>query len=235
MDSKHSLTDSLHKISNLQNYNSWIYENIKKGISGRVLEIGCGIGNITDFILKDSRQVCAADIDGNYLKYACKKYKGNKKVKVKKLDIIKPGNKIKKGGYDTAVMLNVLEHIKDEKKAVVNVKNALVKNGKFVILVPAMQSIYGEMDKALGHHKRYNKAELKKLLEDNGFKIIDIFYLNFAGIIGWYFSGRILKKSHIPDNQAKIFDRYILPVTKPCERLIKPPAGQSIVAIAQKI
>ncbi|PKL91389.1 MAG: hypothetical protein CVV21_09250 [Candidatus Goldiibacteriota bacterium HGW-Goldbacteria-1] len=235
MDSKHSLTDSLNKISNLQNYNSWIYENIKKGISGRVLEIGCGIGNITDFILKDSQEVCASDIDDSYLKYACKKYKGNKKVKVTKIDIIKPGNKIAKGKYDTAVMLNVLEHIKDEKKAVVNVKNALVKNGKFVILVPAMKSIYGEMDKALGHYKRYNKTELKELLEKNGFKILDIFYLNFAGIIGWYFSGRILKKSCIPDNQAKFFDRYILSFTKPCERLIKPPAGQSIVAIAQKV
>ncbi len=235
MESGHSLTDSLHKISSLNNYNSWIYENIKKGVSGRVLEIGCGIGNITDYLLKDGSEVCAADIDDDYIKYTAKKYKGRKNVKVIKLDINKPGKKIKSGGYDTAVMLNVLEHIKDEGRAVKNVKQSLAKGGKFVILVPAMQAIYGEMDKALGHHKRYNKTELKALLEKNGFKIQDIFYLNFAGIIGWYFSGRILKKSHIPENQAKIFDKYILPVTRPFERFLKPPAGQSIVAIAEKI
>ena len=99
MESGHSLTDSLQKISSLNNYNSWIYENIKKGVSGRVLEIGCGIGNITDYLLKDGSEVCAADIDDDYIKYTAKKYKGRKNVKVIKLDINKPGKKIKSGGF----------------------------------------------------------------------------------------------------------------------------------------
>jgi len=233
-NSSHSLTDSLHKIKELTSYNEWIYGNIKKAVSGNVLEIGCGIGNITDFLMKDAKKVTATDIDLSYINYAKKKYSKSGRVKVLKMDIMKPGKTIKKNYYDTAVMLNVLEHIKDDAKALRNACMALKKGGKFVILVPAVQAIYGEMDRELGHYKRYGKKDMKSLFEGSGMKINEIFYSNFPGMFGWFISGKVMKNKKIPLNQARVFDRYVLPVVKLTESVIKPFLGQSLIVIAEK-
>ncbi len=229
-----SLTDSLHKIKELASYNEWIYNNIKKHVRGKVLEIGCGIGNITDYLIKDAVNVTATDIDDSYIKYAKKKYLKSRKVKIIKMDIMKPNKKIIKEKYDTVVMLNVLEHIKDDSKAVKNACAALKKGGKFIILVPAMQWIYGETDRALGHHKRYEKKDIEKLFKNSQMEIKEIFYSNLPGMFGWFISGRIFKEKKIPINQARIFDRYVLPVVKLTESVIKPFMGQSLIATAEK-
>jgi SAM-dependent methyltransferase len=229
-----SLTDSLYKLKDVHNYNKWIFENISEGVGHNIIEFGCGLGNITDFLVKEGNKVTAVDINEEFVKYAAKKYAGNKNVKVMKMDLLKPDKKIKSAGYDTAILLNVLEHIKDDAGAVRNAASVLGPKGKFLVLVPALQGIYGTMDRAVGHYKRYEKAGLKKLMEDNGFEVKKIFYLNSIGVFGWFINGRILNRKDISSRQAMIFDRIILPFIKPLERFVKPFFGQSLVVIAEK-
>jgi SAM-dependent methyltransferase len=229
-----SLTDSLYKLKNVNNYNKWIFENISEGIGHNIIEFGCGLGNITDFLVKDGNSVTAVDINEKFVKYASKKYGKNKNVKVMKADLLKLNKKIRAGKYDTAILLNVLEHIKDDAKAVRNAASVLGPKGRFLMLVPALQWIYGTMDSAVGHYRRYEKAGLRKLVEDNGFKVKKIFYINSIGVLGWFFNGRILNRKDISARQAMIFDSGILPFMKPLEKLVKPFIGQSLVIIAEK-
>ena len=220
---------------NVNNYNKWIYGNLKEGVRGDVIEFGCGIGNITDYIVHDADTITGIDYVNEFVDYAKDKYKENSKVNISFGDLMDLNEGIRSKKYDTAILLNVLEHIEDDGKALRNIGEVLKDSGKLLLLVPAMQFIYGTLDSAFGHFKRYGKKDMAELLKNNGYKINKMFYMNGVGSFGWFFAGRVMKKKVIPENQAKIFDRLILPVIRPFEKIVKPAFGQSLIVIAEKI
>lgn len=87
------------------------------------------------------------------------------------------------GNFDTVLLMDILEHLKDEKPLLDFVKNHLARSGKILITVPAYQSLFSEHDTALQHFRRYNKKQLENLLRNNGFKITRIHYFYFSLVI----------------------------------------------------
>ncbi|MCF7799633.1 class I SAM-dependent methyltransferase [Candidatus Babeliales bacterium] len=80
--------------------------------------------------------------------------------------------------FDIVVTFDVLEHIKNDKKAVQEIYRVLKPNGKFIFTVPAFNFLYSNHDKNLGHFRRYNKQKLKMLLT-NSFYFQDLNYWLF--------------------------------------------------------
>lgn len=68
-------------------------------------------------------------------------------------------------------MLNVLEHIKDDDKALAEVNKILNNQGIFIIEVPSGKFLYDEYDRKFLHYRRYNMQEIEKKLIKAGFKI----------------------------------------------------------------
>ena len=56
-------------------------------------------------------------------------------------------------GLDTVVCCNVLEHIKDDEATLRNFSRMLSTNGRIVLVIPALQRLYGEIDKAIHHYR----------------------------------------------------------------------------------
>jgi len=237
MDIKDKKTeDALHHgLDNnieLKNYNRWIYENMQEAVGKKVMEIGCGMGAMIDFAAAKGRKITGVDIDDYFVEYSRNKYKDDSDIKIVKSDCMALDGKFKKGSFDSIIIINVLEHIEFEDKALRIMNNMLFKGGKLAVFVPAFRSIYGRLDKSVGHYRRYTKETLRKVLEHNGFEIEKIYYMNFIGFFGWYFNAKLFER--MPEKQSVFFDKYIVPVEKIIEKLIKPPIGQSIVAIAVK-
>jgi 2-polyprenyl-3-methyl-5-hydroxy-6-metoxy-1,4-benzoquinol methylase len=42
------------------------------------------------------------------------------------------------GPYDTVICLNVIEHVKDDPAALLNIKSVMAPDGKAIVLVPAV-------------------------------------------------------------------------------------------------
>jgi SAM-dependent methyltransferase len=135
--------------------------------------------------------------------------------------------------FDTVICLNILEHLKNDLKAVQNMSSLLQPQGRLIILVPALKTLYGSMDISFEHYRRYNKKDLKALIDGQNLKIVKFYYMNFLGLLGWFFNGRILKKKELPENQTKLFDTLV-PFLCFTEKVIRPPLGQSLILIAQK-
>lgn len=233
MDESIALTTTLNQLSELDKYNTWIFERIKPGLGHSILEIGAGIGNFTQLLSQHGREVTATDIVPNYCKTLSEKFGNHPAVKIDTFDLnIKaPINFIEKP-FDTIVCLNVLEHIKDDKFALEQMYRSLESGGKLCLLVPSHQFLYGKFDEAVGHYRRYEKSQLKRLLKQAGFKICSIEFFNIAAIIPWLINGRILKRDYIPANQSNIAN-MIVPLLK-LEKLFGPPFGISLIAIAEK-
>jgi ubiquinone/menaquinone biosynthesis C-methylase UbiE len=74
-------------------------------------------------------------------------------------------------GYDTVICLNVLEHLQDDKTALLNVKRVLARQGRVIELLPQDPWNFGTLDRILGHRRRYSTDSLGQLARNCGFEI----------------------------------------------------------------
>jgi SAM-dependent methyltransferase len=228
-----ALTATLNQLAELDRYNHWIYEHISHALGLRVLEVGSGTGNITRFLCSEEREVTATDIVPAYRGELERLFGANPKVRVEKFDLTaKAPDAFIAAPFDSIVCLNVLEHIEDDLFALAQMRDSLAPDGKLALLVPAHRFLYGEFDRALGHFRRYEKRELAARLEEAGFIILEITFFSLVAALPWLINGRLLKRDHIPAGQANLANRLV-PLLK-LERLIGPPCGLSLIAIAQK-
>ena len=208
-------------------YNAWVLRKLKPYVSGSILEAGAGIGNMTKYFSKLG-PVTAIDYDRGYVDELKKKgYPAGFG------DIEKGKFFFGRQKFDTIVSTNVLEHIKEDQKAIGNLSKLLSSGGRLVILVPAHEWAYGEMDKGLGHFRRYNKKSLVKLFEASGLTVIEAKYLNWFAVFGWALAGRILKRKLIPSGQLRLFSG-IAPLLLKLEDYISFPFGLSVLVVGEK-
>ncbi len=230
--------ETLDVISKANKFNKWMYETIKPYCNGNILEIGSGVGNISQFFIDEGFPTMLTDIRTGYCERLKKKF-GNKTnlLGVETIDLLDPDfeNKFKRylNSFDVVIALNVFEHIQDEAIALNNCRQLLKNDGCMIILVPSYQSIYNGFDKALGHYRRYNKRTLSKLFLENNFHIIHKQYFNFIGIFGWYVSGKLQKNESIPEGQMGLYN-LLVPIFKIIDKLIFNTFGLSTIVIGKK-
>ncbi len=80
---------------------------------------------------------------------------------------------------DAVIMLNVLEHIEDDSRALMQIRRMLKPGGLFIIEVPSSPSLYDDFDRLVGHFRRYNMGDLVSKLTDAGFSIETKSHLGF--------------------------------------------------------
>lgn len=223
-------TVTLESMSQAVWYNRWTVKKFERYLKGKILEVGCGIGNFTK-ILSKYGEVFAIDIDNDYIIAAQQTVKGKAMVE---LGDIENGESFFNGQkFDAVICLNVLEHIKDDRKSLRNMYSILKKKGVLILLVPAHDFLFGEIDKSIRHHRRYNKGQLLKLLKSIGFKIEKARLLNMFGALGWWFAGKLLKNRGVDKNKIKLFN-FFAPVILSIEDVIEPPFGTSVLVVARK-
>ena len=210
-------------------YNQHLLKLISKYLQGDILEIGFGVGNFSD-LLSNYGRVWAIDANHRYLT----KVKGINKDITFGLGNIETGKYFfGKKRFDTLVMLNVLEHIKNDNQALKNCNQLLKPGGNLILLVPAHQFLFGEIDKSIGHFRRYEYYKLHKLLKINNFTVLNINKINLLGAVGWFIAGKIMKRKHVSSSNVRIFN-IVAPLLLKMEKIIKPPVGISLLAVAQK-
>jgi SAM-dependent methyltransferase len=226
-------TATLNQLAELDQYNHWIYENISDALGRRVLEVGSGMGNITQFLCAGGREVTATDIVPAYRNALKRLFSDNPRVRVEIFDLTaKAPDAFIADPFDSIVCLNVLEHIEDDLFALAQMRDSLAPAGKLALLVPAHRLLYGAFDRAIGHFRRYEKHELAGKLEKTGFAVREMKFFSLVAALPWLINGRLLKRDYIPTGQANLANSLV-PLLK-LERLIGPPCGLSLIAIAQK-
>lgn len=225
--------ETLSVIEKANKFNKWMYETIKPYSKGRILEIGCGIGNISEFFINDNFDIVLSDLRDNYIEIVKNKFT-NEVIKIDLVDVdFDTKHKDLIGTFDTVFALNVVEHIKDDHKAIENCKKLLKNQGHLIILVPAYQTLFNNFDVELEHFRRYTQKSLKQLIKANQLNIIKTFSFNVIGILGWFVSGSILKKKTIPEGQMGLFNKLV-PVFKLADILTLKKIGLSVICISVK-
>ncbi len=228
----------LEVISKGGNFNRWMYETIRPLCRGEILEIGSGIGNVSAFFLEGGASVTLSDLEDEYFSFLTGRFSGYKNLKgIHQLDFADPCLEDHHPGllnrYDTVFALNVLEHVPDHDMALLNCCKLLKPGGRAVILVPAFASLFNCFDVRLEHVRRYSINLLSGHFEKNGLRVVYKRYFNSPGILGWFFTGKILRRKNIPEGQMGIFDRLV-PVWKIVDIPMSKIAGLSIIMVGEK-
>lgn len=234
MQESFTLTQTLTHLAELDRYNYWLYEQIADDVGEYVLEVGAGTGNITQFLAANGRRVIATDVVPSYRRALQETFAEQPNVQVGEFNLaqVAPPDYIR-AGFDTVVCLNVLEHIEHDGFALRQLHKVLATGGKLALLVPSHQFLYGEFDRAVGHFRRYEKRGLRKVIESAGFQVRKMRFFSMAAMLPWFINGRVLKRDYLPPNQANLANQLV-PLLK-LEKLIGPPCGISLIAIAQKV
>jgi len=202
---------------------------INKFIKGNIIEIGAGCGSFTkNYYDSKIKSIILTETDQLNITNLRKKFEKNSNIRISDLSIDKIQNK-----FDTILYLHVLEHIKEDINELKNAKNKLNDEGHLVIMVPAHQKIYGNLDKAVGHFRRYEKDFFKKNLLD--LELVSFRYLDSMGYLLYYLNKIFFKNETFP-SKFKIFlwDKLFTPVTILIDFLTNYSYGKCIVAVYKK-
>jgi len=188
---------TLARMSELGPYNRTMFGIFAPYLGRHVLEIGAGAGNLSRFLL-DRDSVIITDYEAEYLHLLQRRFGTYENVQIRHLDL-NTFSALDMAGdeIDSIVCLNVLEHVENDRRVFSELYHTLKPGGVLVVLVPAHPALYSELDKNLGHYRRYTERMLIDLFREAGFVIEKSRYFNWVGAIGWYLFGRVLRRPHI--------------------------------------
>src|SRR4030095_8264051 len=222
----------LAELERARRFNLWMGNTLRPYVGDRVLEIGAWIGNLTNHFIPRELYL-ASDINPNYLHYLRSYSFGKPYLRVMHIDAGNPEHFAGlEGQFDTALMLNVLEHVPDEQQALRNLWSALEIGGRAIILVPQHPALYGTLDIALEHRERYTEEGLEQSVRKAGFRVEKIFDFNRFSAPGWWLNGKVFRRKKFSRIQLKALDT-VMPILKRIDRLW-PWGGLSLIAIAVK-
>jgi SAM-dependent methyltransferase len=135
--------------------------------------------------------------------------------------------------FDAIVLMNVLEHIHDDRAVLAQLQKHLAPGGRIVVLVPAGQWAFGANDDRLGHYRRYDKGYSHRLFTGLGLQLEDMRYYNFIGIWGWWWNAKVMRRQNQSDVQIRVFDKFFVPVLSRIEKILRPPLGQSLLIVGR--
>jgi glycosyltransferase involved in cell wall biosynthesis len=222
---------TLRRVEGLRRYNRFMWELLEPFVGRRILEIGSGTGLMTRYLAARGR-LTATDLDAEYVELLGRTFAGNPNVDVRQLDLARLGDDgVPTAAYDTVVCSNVLEHIADDEAALAAMRRTLVPGGRVVLVVPALKGLYGEIDRAIHHHRRYARAEIETKLRAAGLDVEHVSAFNLLGVPGWWLNSVVLKRRSVPGIQARINDSLV-PLLR-LERALGVPVGMSWVAVGR--
>jgi len=221
-------------MSRATRYFAWQARMAKQHLGRRVIEAGCGTGNFTQH-LTDRELVVSMDLVEDCVERVRSRFAGHPNLQFRHLDVQDPEFlRLKALRPDSIVCMNVLEHVRDERLALQHMQQVLIPGGRAVFLLPAFESLYGPIDRNLGHFRRYSKRGWRALAESAGFRVIELRYFNLIGFFGWWTNAHIFQRQELSEWQIHLFDRVGVPLLSRIEGRLEPPVGQSIFTVLEK-
>jgi len=205
----------------------------------RVLDLGCGPGNMLDF-LTGQGDVYGSDFSADALRFCAERGHG----RLFRADF----HQLPLGSsrFDLITCIDVIEHLADDRRAIHELARILRPGGLLVVSVPAFMSLWGDHDELYGHHRRYRTGEVRERLEAAGLRVRKLSYFEPAFFVPlWLY--RNWKKRMVTagglaerDDFVKLgmwlnaFLTHVIAAERFPLRFISFPFGVTLLAVAEK-
>jgi SAM-dependent methyltransferase len=212
-------------------YRAFQLELMQPHCGRSVLEVGAGLGEFAAQFAGLERHV-VTDVDPHAVAAMAQRFAGQPEVEARVLDLAD-------GAIDlgtpvaSVIAINVLEHIDDDVGALRALTRMTEPGGTIVLWVPAYMRLYGDFDRAVGHVRRYTPATMTAAIRNAGLAPELVKPVNLLGGIAWWVTVRRGGVGAPNPRLVRTYDRFVVPVTRAVERRLRPPFGQSVLAVAR--
>ena len=218
--------DNLEAMKNASRYNAYLLDLVQKNAVGEsVLDHGAGAGTFALPLARDGMHVLCMEPDRNL----------RTSLEQAGLDVVDRLEVVGAGSIDYAYTLNVLEHIDDDAAALRQLHRCLRPGGRLLVYVPAFPLLYSQMDKHVGHFRRYRRKALVELLASAGFDVARARYADSLGFFATLVYKAVGDRSgRIGGGSVSFYDAAICPLSRIVDLLTLGSFGKNLVAIATK-
>lgn len=220
-------------IADATNYTNWVVDEFRPFIGQVVLEVGLGHGAYRPLL--QPQKYFGIDLDENEVVDARRRFPNDTFFIG---DIADPNltNRLSGCGIDSVLCVNVLEHIRLQEQALTNMLSALVPGGHLLLFVPAFPLLFNSLDELAGHYRRYRKSDMTGHIKPPH-QIVKMKYFNSIGGAAWLINNLIRHQSLNDPSvnaQIRVFDRFVLPMSRVVDRVMSPYFGQSLIVVVKK-
>jgi SAM-dependent methyltransferase len=151
--------------------------------------------------------------------------------------------------WDVAFLLDVIEHLPDDRRALEQAKESLKPGGLLFVATPAFQRFWSYNDDLAHHLRRYTRADYARLARETGFTLLDARYFMFF-LSPLYLLSRmqpgldklneqekkalVLKQHQIPAKPINTALSAIFAAETPIGHWLRFPWGTSVLGVFQK-
>jgi len=227
--------DELEIFAHAANWKRYWHSRIKPYLGNTVLEVGAGIGGTTTVLVTDNHfdrwlgiEPDETMLSGLEARQQAGDFPGYCAFRMATVSDL-PTDEC----FDSAIYIDVLEHIEDHAEEVERVSKHINPGGHIIILSPAHQYLFTEFDEAIGHYRRYTRPMLADITPD-GFEVRKSDYLDSVGMLLSLSNKLILHSPHPRLSQIELWDRLFVPVSRVVDPLFGYRLGKSILHVWQR-
>jgi SAM-dependent methyltransferase len=225
--------DELVATAYARGYNRWIMQFLRAHLGRVIVEVGAGTGSYTRELLTTAPQRMIAIEPSGYLFPQLERRLGNQQgVELHHATLPGVADRLL-GEANSVVYVNVLEHIADDASEIKQAARVLKPGGSLCIFVPALPWLSSRFDREVGHHRRYSRDQLVRLVETNGLRVVDARYFDMLGIAIWFVAMRLMGM-RMGAGRVRTYDTLIVPAARVLDKLFGPPIGKSLIVIAKR-
>lgn len=223
---EYSGVENLEAMKEARNYNRFLIDLLRSNLTGdAVVDFGAGAGTFA---------LPLSEID---VAVVCIEPDAGLRDDLSSLGLTAHADleAIPSASVDCVYSLNVLEHIEDDCATLTSLRDRIRPGGNLIIYVPAFNLLFSEMDRLVGHHRRYRRKELVAKMKNAGFEITDARYIDCLGFLSalvyrWVGSD----KGVISPGAVRIYDRFLFPVSRILDGLVFGSFGKNLLVVGTR-
>ena len=225
-DTSYGGRDNLEAMKEATRYNDFLISLVQENAVGSVvLDHGAGAGTFAARIAKGDKRVLCMEPDAGL----------RAELAESGLQVAASLEEIATHSIDYAYTLNVLEHIEDDAGAVTELYRCLRPGGRIFVYVPAFQILFSQMDRHVGHFRRYRRPTLTQLLQSVGFDVSRARYVDSIGFLATLAYKLVGDRSgRVSPGQVGFYDSVVFPVSRVLDGLVAGSFGKNLAVVATK-
>lgn len=199
----------------------------------RILEIGCGTGHNLDMLGR------FGTVDGVEMDDAARAVASERLGRPARMATLPALEGVERGAYDLVALLDVLEHVEEDRASLVSIAERLKPGGRILLTVPAHPWMWSAHDVVNHHKRRYTKRGFREVIEAAGLRVELLSYFNsllFPLAAAARLAGRVTGKEDSDDKLPpaplnKTFE-FLFGLERYAVGRLPLPPGVSLVAVA---
>lgn len=216
-------------------YYGWMAAALRPYLGRRVLELGAGPGFLARHFT-DIEFYLATETWPPFLAELQAIAAAARNIQVARMDVADLHDRqqeLLSHQFTSVLGTNLLEHIKDDIAALAAMASVIPAGSRVVQLVPAYRRLYGEVDRSIGHYRRYERAEIGAKMQAAGLAVEKVRYFNAFGVAAWWLANSVLRVRNPTQGQFRLFNALV-PMCRVIETHVPAIVGLSVIAVGRK-